>query len=189
MIYDGLNHGVRWAEMWWVLAEKWRPYISIWCKLLDMCSCYKEDQWSFLLTWITIFPSMDKSLHTQKSVGWKYLSIPKLQRYNRWSLGMDKLFHPILYNRYNYLPMLGLEIIHISKRGSTAETTIMKYLRSSKLKIIDNNLKVNLSAVHNGWLVFYGRYVSNIFTRYDVVLTFHILDSFVARYHKSLLYS
>ena len=29
-------------------------------------------------------------LHAQKSVGWNYLSIPKLQRLHRWSLGMDK---------------------------------------------------------------------------------------------------
>ena len=28
---------------------------------------------------------------------WNYLSIPKVQRCNRWSLGMDKLFHPTAY--------------------------------------------------------------------------------------------
>ena len=50
-------------------------------------------------------------------MGWNYLSIPKLQRCNRWSLGMDKLFHPILYNGYNYLSMLGLKLNHVSKRG------------------------------------------------------------------------
>ena len=50
-------------------------------------------------------------------MGWNYLSIPKLQRCNRWSLGMDKLFHPILYNGYYYLSMPGLKLNHVSKRG------------------------------------------------------------------------
>ena len=48
---------------------------------------------------------------------WEYLSIPKLQRSNRWSLGMDKWFHPTLYNGCDYLSMLGLKLIHVSKRG------------------------------------------------------------------------
>ena len=50
-------------------------------------------------------------------MGWNYLSIPKLQRLHRWSLGMDKLFHPIHYNGCNYLSMLGLKLNHVSKRG------------------------------------------------------------------------
>ena len=48
---------------------------------------------------------------------WNYLSIPKLQRLHRWSLGMDKLFHPILYNGCDYISMLGLKLNHVSKRG------------------------------------------------------------------------
>ena len=42
-------------------------------------------------------------------MGWNYLSIAKLQRLHRWSLGMDKWFHPTLYNECNYLSMLGLK--------------------------------------------------------------------------------
>ena len=38
-------------------------------------------------------------------MGWNYLSIHKLQRCNRWSLGMDKQFHPTLYYVCNYLSM------------------------------------------------------------------------------------
>ena len=34
---------------------------------------------------------------------WNYLSIPKLQRLHRWSLGMDKLCHRTLYDGCNYL--------------------------------------------------------------------------------------
>ena len=50
-------------------------------------------------------------------MGWNYLSIPKLQRCNRWSLGMYKLFHPTLYWACDYLSMLRLKLNHVSKRG------------------------------------------------------------------------
>ena len=46
-------------------------------------------------------------------MGWNYVSIPKLQRCNRWSLGMHRLFHPTLYWACDYLAMLGL--IHFIK--------------------------------------------------------------------------
>ena len=51
---------------------------------------------------------------------WNYLSIPKLQRCSRWSLGMDKLFHLTLYWACGYLSMLGSNIINVSKQGSRA---------------------------------------------------------------------
>ena len=44
----------------------------------------------FLLTWFNFNPTMDKYSHTQYGVGWNYLSVPNLQRCNRWSLWMDK---------------------------------------------------------------------------------------------------
>ena len=50
-------------------------------------------------------------------MGWNYLSIPKLQRLHRWSLGMDKQFHPTFCNGCNYLSMLGLKLNYDSKRG------------------------------------------------------------------------
>ena len=50
-------------------------------------------------------------------MGWNYLSIPKLQRCNRWILGMDKQFHLTLYQACNYLSMLGLKLNYVSKRG------------------------------------------------------------------------
>ena len=70
-----------------------------------------------LLTWFNFHPSMDKLLHTQKSLGWNCLFIPKLQRLHRWCFGMDEWFHPTLYNECNYLWMLGLKLIRVSKRG------------------------------------------------------------------------
>ena len=51
-------------------------------------------------------------------MGWNYLSITKLQRLHRWSLRMDKQFDPTHYNGGNYLSMLGLKLIHVSKRDS-----------------------------------------------------------------------
>ena len=50
-------------------------------------------------------------------MGWNYLSIPKLQRLHRWSLGMDKSFHATLYNVCDYLSMLRLKLNHVSKSG------------------------------------------------------------------------
>ena len=50
---------------------------------------------------------------------WNYLSIPKLQRLHRWSLGVDKWFHltRIIMGVVNYLSMLGLKLIHVSRKG------------------------------------------------------------------------
>ena len=50
-------------------------------------------------------------------MGWDYLFIPKLQRCNRWSLGMDTWFHPTLYRACDYLSVLGLKLTHVSKMG------------------------------------------------------------------------
>ena len=48
-------------------------------------------------------------------MGWNYTSIPQFKRCNSWNLSMDKLFHPTLYMTCDYLSMLGLKLIHISK--------------------------------------------------------------------------
>ena len=48
---------------------------------------------------------------------WNYWSIPKLQRFHRWSLGMDKYFST-LYWIYDYLSMPVLNLNHISDRDS-----------------------------------------------------------------------
>ena len=54
---------------------------------------------------------------------WFYLTVSEsdiiklFNQSNRWSLGMDKWFHPILYYGCNYLSMLGLKLNHVSKRG------------------------------------------------------------------------
>ena len=60
-------------------------------------------------------------------MGWNNLSIPKLQQLHRWSLGMDKLFHPTLYWACHYISMLVLKLVHVSKRG--LRSTVFNYLR------------------------------------------------------------
>ena len=46
-----------------------------------------------------------------------YLSIPKRQRCDRWSLWMDKYFHCTLFWACDYLSKLGFKLIHVSKRS------------------------------------------------------------------------
>ena len=43
----------------------------------------------FLLTWINFNPSLDNKLQPIYSVGQNALPIPKFERRNRWSLGID----------------------------------------------------------------------------------------------------
>ena len=50
--------------------------------------------------------------------GMKLLIHYSLQRLHRWSSEMENKFHPTLYNGCNYLSMLGLKMIHVSKRCS-----------------------------------------------------------------------
>ena len=50
-------------------------------------------------------------------MGWNYLSIHKLQRLRRWSLGTDKWIHPTLHNGCNYLSMPGSKLIRVGKKG------------------------------------------------------------------------
>ena len=54
-------------------------------------------------------------------------SFKKLQRWNGWTLGMDKGFLPTLYNEYNYLFLLGLKLIHIDKKDSNAFVVAPKF--------------------------------------------------------------
>ena len=72
---------------------------------------------ALLLTWFNFNPSMAKQLHPIWCVGWIYLSIPKLQLCNSWSLWTDKWFHLTFYQACDYLSMLGFKLNHVSKRG------------------------------------------------------------------------
>ena len=48
---------------------------------------------------------------------WNYLSILKFQQLYRWSVGIDKYIHPRLCWACDYLSMLELKLIHLSKSG------------------------------------------------------------------------
>ena len=48
---------------------------------------------------------------------WNYLSTPKLQRWNRWSLVKDKYFLSYILWACGYISMLRLKLSHVSKRG------------------------------------------------------------------------
>ena len=50
------------------------------------------------------------------SVGWNYLSVPKIQLLHHWCLWMHNEFHPSLNNEFNYLSILELSKDHVSKR-------------------------------------------------------------------------
>ena len=72
-------------------------------------------------------------------MGWNYLSIPKLQPCNHWSLGMDQtLFHPTSYNGRNYLSMLWLKLVHASKRGSWKHTSVRFEIISIQVFVFEN---------------------------------------------------
>ena len=48
---------------------------------------------------------------------WDEITIPKLQWLHCWNLGIDKQVDPTLYWICDYLSMLWLKLIHVSKRG------------------------------------------------------------------------
>ena len=64
---------------------------------------------------------------------WNYLSITKVQRWNRWSLGMYEQFHPTLYWLCAYLYMMGIKLIHVSKGATSGHAYCICRIWSSKL--------------------------------------------------------
>ena len=69
-----------------------------------------------MLTQLTLIPEWISNYIHLQGVEWNYLSIPKLQQCNLWSLGMDYQFHPTLHWACDYLSMLGLKLNHVSQR-------------------------------------------------------------------------
>ena len=65
-----------------------------------------------LLTWINFDTNIHKSSHTQNRARWNYSSISTVV-----PLKFGNGFHPIYHNGYNYLSMLGVKLIHVSKRA------------------------------------------------------------------------
>ena len=63
-------------------------------------------------------------------MGWNQSSISKLQRCNRWDLGIDKQFHPTFYSACDILFMLGFSLNHVGKGGPKTkhESDLVLYL-------------------------------------------------------------
>ena len=69
-----------------------------WCRLGNMT----RGPFFFLSKWINFNPSVDQYMYLL-CVGWNCSPIFKLQRCNRWSLGMDGWFHLTLYRAFLYI--------------------------------------------------------------------------------------
>ena len=64
------------------------------------------------------------------------------------SLGMDKEFHPTLYNGCNYLSMVGLDLNHVSKRGPNVFWDIITHpYPNFKLKLGMNESLYSMSCM------------------------------------------
>ena len=92
--------GEVWSEEPLSLYDTWGESTRL---LTDSLLITTRRSQKLLLSWDPVYQheltliSIWISNYIHLYVVWNYLSIPKLQRYNRWSLGMDKYFHPILY--------------------------------------------------------------------------------------------
>ena len=94
--------------------------LPIWCLTYVIRLTYAiittaDSLWPLLLIWPNFNPGMDRLSHDRESVEWNCLSITQLQRFHRWSLGIDKSFHPTYYNGCDYLSMLGFGLIDVKQ--------------------------------------------------------------------------
>ena len=80
----------------WDTAATWSPF-------------YKHDK--------TLIPAWISNCIHYKVWDEITYSFPNFNGWSRWSLGMEKLFHPTPYWACDYLSMLCLKLIHVSKRG------------------------------------------------------------------------
>ena len=108
----------------------------------------------FICTWLAMklqFPPLHHHPHgismkhyfyyTMKL--WNYLFIiPTLERLHRRHLGMDKLFHCTLDKSWNYLSLMGLKLIHVSKMCWCLG---VRYLYSAvRMQILQNTFICNI---------------------------------------------
>ena len=129
------------APCYVVLYHEW-PMATVWEKHLPAkwVQPFNVDffEGPLLLTRIKLIPiwiSHHGNIvrHTARPVrcGMNYFSIPKLQRLHRWSLGMDKEFHPTLHNG-SLFTHAGIKLNHVSKRGPR----IQKHISVQVVEII-----------------------------------------------------
>ena len=76
--------------------------------------------WGNSILWITHHRLGPLLLTYIIKYGMKILIHSQLQRCSRWSLGRDRYFRSTLYWKYGLLSMLGIRLIHVSKRFTGA---------------------------------------------------------------------
>ena len=90
--------------------------LSHWCCLLCEISAKPWPQWPLLLTF-TLIPAWISN----------YIQYEVCEQitYHRGSLGMDKQFHPTHHWACNYLPVLGLKLNRVSRKGPQYYSNLM----------------------------------------------------------------
>ena len=66
---------------------------------------------------------------------------------HHWSLGMDKYFHPTLYNVCNYVSMLGLKVNHVRKRDPRYTRSVYLIKCLSLIWWISTNSTMSLARI------------------------------------------
>ena len=110
--------GLLWFELLLAGDEK---YNSRYNKGPHSTNYFELIQGPISLAWINFNTSMDKWLHPLWSEGWNTYPFPKFN-IEVWEcgtvLGMDKWFHPTFHWACDYLSMVRLNLIHVSKKGA-----------------------------------------------------------------------
>ena len=124
---------------------------------------------------------------------WNYLSIPKLQQWHSWNLGIDNSSCFTVYWSCGYLSMLVLKLIHVSKpleKEHVYFLNINMYAENFKYIYIQSYI---LSAYNN--LIFYTRHATGYckcllrdFTRW-IYIYIHTDEksAFIVEYWQSLV--
>ena len=111
----------------WALFTQSEGQISLMIFTLDSSQCHNDSsQWAQPTITYMIFHTSDTSLYITV---WHEITYP----FQCWTLGMDKLFHPTHCNGYGYLSMLGLKLIHVSKKGPKAINTVERHCNAVQL--------------------------------------------------------
>ena len=91
---------------------------------IDQCYIHIRHKMVAIVTLLLSLHSKITFLHPLKI--WneiKHPLIPKFQRWNRQSLGMDKQLYLTLYWAHYYIAMLGLKLVHDNKKGPFSLST------------------------------------------------------------------
>ena len=83
------------------------------------------------------------------------LSILKLQRLHRWSLGMGKYFHPTHHNGCNYLSILGIKLNRVRKRGHSLAGPIRtrSFMSNQIINVLNSSRNNEEEHIISSWYV------------------------------------